>query len=140
MSPKVRILYGVICYDRWVLSEDHKNNFTDLCLLNSQPTFLFFDINLTQWIMTILSKGSKPDKYESQNSLKLCFTNSHDLHSNFVEWESFLESNSHDIPTLRETNLDDRLHALLPPFLDVTRMSMSIVSFLPQLNSGILCL
>ena len=102
--------------------------------------FCFLTYLLTQWIMTILSKGSKPDKYESQNSLKLCFTNSHDLHSNFVEWESFLESNSHDIPTLRETNLDDRLHALLPPFLDVTRMSMSIVSFLPQLNSGILCL
>ena len=102
--------------------------------------FCFLTYLLTQWIMTILSKGSKPDKYESQSSLKLCFTNSHDLHSNFVEWESFLESNSHDIPTLRETNLDDRLHALLPPFLDVTRMSMSIVSFLPQLNSGILCL
>ena len=28
----------------------------------------------------------------------------------------------------------------LSPFLDVTRMSMSIVSFLGQLNSGILCL
>ena len=26
------------------------------------------------------------------------------------------------------------------PFLDVTRMSMSIVSFLAQLDSGILCL
>ena len=28
----------------------------------------------------------------------------------------------------------------LSPFLDVTRMSMSTVSFLAQLNSGILCL
>ena len=28
----------------------------------------------------------------------------------------------------------------LSPFLDVTRMSMATVSFLAQLNSGILCL
>ena len=32
---------GVICYDRWVLSEGHKNCFKDWCLMNSQPTFLF---------------------------------------------------------------------------------------------------
>ena len=29
------------------------------------------------------------------------------LHSNFVDWESFLESNSPDILALCETNLDD---------------------------------
>ena len=33
---------GVICYDRWVLSEGHKNYFKDWCLMNSQSTFLFF--------------------------------------------------------------------------------------------------
>ena len=32
---------GVICYDRWVLSEGHKNYFKDWCLMNLQPTFLF---------------------------------------------------------------------------------------------------
>ena len=32
---------GVICYNRWVLSEDHKNYFKDWCLMNSQPTFQF---------------------------------------------------------------------------------------------------
>ena len=33
---------GVICYSRQVLSEGHKNYFKDWCLMNSQPTFLFF--------------------------------------------------------------------------------------------------
>ena len=36
----LRSLY-VICYDRWVLSEGHKNCLKDRCLMNSQPTFLF---------------------------------------------------------------------------------------------------
>ena len=49
--------------------------------------------------MSILSKGCKPDNFEPYNSLKLCFTNIGDLHSNFVEYESFLESNSPDILT-----------------------------------------
>ena len=56
--------------------------------------------------MSILSKGCKPDNFEPYNSLKLCFTNIGDLHSNFVEYESFLESNSPDILALCETNLD----------------------------------
>ena len=72
-------------------------------LMNSQPTFLF----LTQWIMTILSKGCKPDNFEPYNSLKLSFTNIQGLCSNFVECEYFLESNSPDILALCESNLDD---------------------------------
>ena len=32
---------SVICYDRWVPNESHKNYFTDCCLVNSQPTFQF---------------------------------------------------------------------------------------------------
>ena len=40
----------------------------------------------------------------------------------------------------RSTCYSDRLHGFLSPFLDVTRMSMSTVSILTQLNSGILCL
>ena len=55
--------------------------------------------------MVILSKGCKPDKFESQNSLKLSFTNICGFCSNFVERESFLDSNSLDILALCETKL-----------------------------------
>ena len=64
--------------------------FKNWCLMNSLPTFLFLTF-LTQWTMAILSKGCKPDIFESHNSLKLNFTNIPDLRSNFVECESFLE-------------------------------------------------
>ena len=57
--------------------------------------------------MTILSKECKPDNFESHNSLKLSFTNIRGLRLNFVNCESFLESNSSDILALCETNLDD---------------------------------
>ena len=46
--------------------------------------------------MAILSKGGKPDNFEQHNSLKFSFTNIQDLCFNFVEYESFLESNSPD--------------------------------------------
>ena len=59
--------------------------------------------------MTILSKACKPDNFESHNSLKPSFTNIQGLHSNFVDCESFLESNSPDILALCETNLDDSI-------------------------------
>ena len=59
--------------------------------------------------MDILSKGYKPDNFESHNSLKLSFTNIWGLHSNFVECEFFLESNSSDILALYETNLGESL-------------------------------
>ena len=42
--------------------------------------------------MTILSKACKPDNFESHNSLS--FTNILGLRLNFVDCESFLESNS----------------------------------------------
>ena len=57
--------------------------------------------------MDILSKACKPDNFESHDSLKLSFTNIQGLHSNCVDCESFLESNSPDILTMCETNLDD---------------------------------
>ena len=57
--------------------------------------------------MAILSKACKPDNFESHNSLKLSFTNIWGLRSNFVDCESFLESDSPDILALCETNLDD---------------------------------
>ena len=59
--------------------------------------------------MAILSKACKPDNLELHNSLKLSFTNIRGLHSNFVDCESFLESNSPDILALCETNLDDSI-------------------------------
>ena len=68
-----------------------------------------FNLFLTQWIMAILSKGWQPDSFEPHNSLKLSFTNTRGLCSNFVECESFLESNSPDILALCETNLDDSI-------------------------------
>ena len=45
--------------------------------------------------------------FEPHNSLKLSFTIIQGLCSNFVECESFLESNSPDILALCETNLND---------------------------------
>ena len=66
-----------------------------------------FNVLLTQWVMTILWKRCKPDNFEPHTSLKLSFTNVWGLRSNFVECESFLESNSPEILALCETNLDD---------------------------------
>ena len=72
------------------------------------PTFRLLPLF---WLneMTILSKESKPDNFESRNSLKLNFTNIRGLLSNFVGCESFLELNSPDILAYCETNLDDSI-------------------------------
>ena len=70
---------------------------------------LYFQPILTQWIMVILSKGYKPGNFESHSSLKLSFTNIWSLRLNFVDCESFLESNSPEIYALCQTNLDDSL-------------------------------
>ena len=51
--------------------------------------------------MTILSEACKPDNFELHNSLKLSFKNILGLHSNFVDFEFFLESTS----LLRKDNL-----------------------------------
>ena len=59
--------------------------------------------------MAILSKACKPDNFESHNSLKLSFTNIRGLCSNFVDCESFLESNSPGILALCEKTLDDSI-------------------------------
>ena len=59
--------------------------------------------------MAILSKECKPDNFELYNSLKLSFINIRGLRSNFVDCESFRESNFPDILALSETNLDDSI-------------------------------
>ena len=56
--------------------------------------------------MAVLSKGCKPDNFESHNSLKLNFTNIRGLRLNFVDCEYSVASNSRDIFTMFETNLD----------------------------------
>ena len=56
---------GVICYNRWVLIEDHKNYFKDWCLMNLQSTFLFLTY-LNLWIMAILAKACKPNNFEGR--------------------------------------------------------------------------
>ena len=71
-----------------------------------------FNLFLTRWIIAILSKGCKPNNLESHNSLKLSFINIRGLPFNFVECESFFESNSIDILTLCETNLDDPIDSV----------------------------
>ena len=59
--------------------------------------------------MATLLKIYKPDNFESHNSLKLSFKNIRDLCSNFVDCESFLESNSPYNLALCETNLNDSI-------------------------------
>ena len=59
--------------------------------------------------MVILSKACTPDNFELHNSLKLSFMNIQGLRSNFVNCESFLESNSHDFLALCDANLDDSI-------------------------------
>ena len=59
--------------------------------------------------MAILSKACKPDNFELHNSLKLSFTNICGLHFNFVDCESFLESNFPDILAQCEINMDDSI-------------------------------
>ena len=59
--------------------------------------------------MATLSKGCKPDNFESHNSLKHSFMKILRLRLNFAKCESLLESNSPDILLLYETNLDDSI-------------------------------
>ena len=77
--------------------------------------------------MAILSKGCKPDNFETHKSLKLSFMNTQGLHFNFAECESFLESNSTNILALCETNLDDSI--------DSDNFSMSVYLTLIQKDS-----
>ena len=83
-----------------------------------------FNLFLTWWTLTILSKGCKPNNFEPRKSLKLSFTYIWGLHSNFVESESFLESNSPDILSLCETNLNysiDSSHFSVRGYLPLIR-------------------
>ena len=79
--------------------------------------------------MAILSKACKPDNFESHNSLQLSFTNIRSLRSNFVDCKSCLESNSPDILSLCETNLDDSIDSgnfSVKSYLSLIRKDSSI--------------
>ena len=79
--------------------------FKDRCLVNSHPTFLFLTfLNLMNYGHIV-----KACNFELHNSLKLNFANIWCLRSNFVDFESFLESNSPDIFAVSETNPDDSI-------------------------------
>ena len=56
--------------------------------------------------MAILSKGCKAHDFELHNSLKHSFMTIQGLRSNFVDSDSFFESNIPDILALCKTNLD----------------------------------
>ena len=56
-----------------------------------------------------ISKACKPGNFESHNAIKLSFTIIQGCRLNFVDCESFLESNSPYILALCETNLDDSI-------------------------------
>ena len=75
--------------------------------MSHELTAYLFLTYLNYLHMAILSNACKPDNFESHNSLKLSFTNIQGLRSNFVDCESFLESNSPNILALCETNLND---------------------------------
>ena len=71
-----------------------------------------------------ISKTCKPDNFELHSSLKLSFKNIRGLRSK-VDYEYFLESNSPDILTLCEINLDDSIdscHFSVRGYLPLIRM------------------
>ena len=72
----------------------------------SQPIFLIF---LSLFISVKWSYYQKDVNQTNFNSRKLIFTNIRGLSSNFVDFESFVDSNSADILALRDTNLDDSI-------------------------------
>ena len=71
-----------------------KIDFKYWSLMNSQSTFIF---NLCKFNELWPYQKHVNHNFESDNSLKLSFTNNQDLCSNFVDCESFPESNSPEI-------------------------------------------
>ena len=61
--------------------------------------------------MAILSKVCKPDNFELYNSLGLSLTNIRGFRSSFVLCESLLESNSLNIFSLCQINIENPFHS-----------------------------
>ena len=76
--------------------------------MNSQPTFLFSTYLKLNELWPYYQKHVN-QIILNRITLKLSFTNIRGLRSNFVDCESFLESNSSDILALCEKNLDDSI-------------------------------
>ena len=71
-----------------------------------------FQSGLTSLFLTYFSSmnfGHIPDNFELHISLKHCFRNMQVLHSNFIDCESFLESNSPNILALWNTIIGDSI-------------------------------
>ena len=78
--------------------------------MNSQSTFLIFNLfKLFELWPYYQNNVNQIILNRTSHSLKLSFTNIRGFRSNFVDCESFLESNSPDIFALCETNLDDSI-------------------------------
>ena len=93
--------------------------------------------------MAILLKACIPDNFESHNSLNLSFCNIWGLHSNFVDCESFLESNSPDILALCETNLDDSTRDIPLIWKDSSTYMHGLAVYVkerPSFCMGLICL
>ena len=75
----------------------------------------------------MITKVCKPGNFESRNSLKLKFINIQGgVLSNFVDYESFLESNSTDILALCEANVEG----------SIDYKKFSIKDFLPLIRKN----
>ena len=98
-----KLLRGIWCHLLWQMSSQWGSQKILQGLVSHELTAY---LSIFNQFKLILSKACKPDNFELNHSLKLSFINIWGLHSNFVDFESSLESNSPDIFALCETNLD----------------------------------
>ena len=84
--------------------------------------------------MAIFSKACIPDNFESHNSLKLSFTNSQGLHSNFLDCESSASDKAKLFAKnfSKNSNLDDS-GISLPVFLSRTNLKLHNISITPKM-------
>ena len=75
-------------------------------------------------------KHKKPNNFKSHNSLIFSLTNTRDLPSNFVSYESFLESNTPNILTVWGTNLVDLINS----------RNFSVSTYLPRIPEELVCM
>ena len=55
---------GVICYDRWVLSECYKNYFNNWCFMNSKRTIRFFNLFLLSFLLNEFWPYCQKEEYQ----------------------------------------------------------------------------
>ena len=119
----------------------------------SEYTYFYISKNITSYNLFCFENRRKPSVYLLRKMLEnLSLISCIMLRKLRLRWKKRFSCDktwcSSDLAQLvsypysrgRSTRYSDRLDIFLSPFLDVTRMSMSTVSFLGQLDSGILCL